>query len=197
MEVLAVAQSLTGQLVAFVVEAAEGGESSGLTINFFWIIVSAINFIVFFAIIYKVVLIPVGRMLDDRRERVEQGLRDADAARRDRESAADQRQGIIAEARRESNEIISRGQHMSDELREKSLAETQTELDRVRERAVAEIETERQRALADVRGQVAELALQAAGKVIGETMSDERERRLVDEFLTQVSATPPTGNQRN
>jgi F-type H+-transporting ATPase subunit b len=196
-EVLAVAQSLTGQLVPFVVEAAEGGESSGLTINFFWIIVSAINFIVFFAIIYKVVLIPVGRMLDDRRERVEEGLRDADAARRDRESAADQRQGIIAEARREANEIISRGQHMSDELREKSLAETQTELDRVRERAVAEIETERQRALADVRGQVAELALQAAGKVIGETMSDERERRLVDEFLTQVSATPPTGNQRN
>ena len=39
---------------------------------------------------------------------------------------------------------------------------------------------------------VAELALLAAGRVVGETMSEERERRLVDEFLTQVSASTPS-----
>ena len=52
--------------------------------------------------------------------------------------------------------------------------------------AVAEIDAERQRALAEVRGQVADLALVAAGKVVGETMTGERERRLVDEFLAQA-----------
>lgn len=194
MAILALAQGLTDRVAAF---ASESGEAAGLTINFFWIIVSALNFIVFFYLIYRLVLVPVGRTLTERRERIDQGLKDADAARRDREAAADQRQGIIAEARREASDIVQRGQKVSDETREKGVAETQAEIDRMRERAVAEIDAERKRALADVRRQVAELALQAAGKVVGETMNDEREKRLVDEFLTQVSAEAPSGDDRN
>ncbi len=195
MTVLAYAQGLADELIVF---AASGGEEgAGLTINLFWIIVSAVNFIIFFLIVYKIVLVPVGGMLSDRRERIEQGLKDADAARRDRESAADQRQGIIAEARREASEIVQRGQKVTDETRAKGVAETQAEIDRMRERAVAEIDAERKRALADVRAQVAELALMAAGKLVGETMNDEREKRLVDEFLAQVSAEAPSGDDRN
>ena len=53
----------------------------------------------------------------------------------------------------------------------------------MRVRAAAEIEAEKVRAMADVRAEVADLALLAAGKVVGETMTGERERRLVDEFL--------------
>lgn len=195
MSVLAVAQDLAQGLVAL---ASEGGEEgAGLTINLFWIIVSAVNFLVFFLLVYRIVLIPVGGMLRDRRERIEQGLRDADAARRDRESAADQRQAVIAEARREASDILVRAQKLSDETREKGVADTQAEIERLRERALADIDAERKRALADVRGQVAELALLAAGKVVGETLSSEREKRLVDEFLTQVSPVAPAGGERN
>ena len=194
MAVPAIAQGLGEQLFVFSAGAEEG---AGLTINFFWIIVSAVNFIIFFLIVYRVVLIPVGGMLSDRRERIEQGLKDADAARRDREAAADQRQGIIAEARREASDIVARGQRVSDEAREKGVTDTQAEIERMRERAVTEIDAERQRALTDVRAQVAELALMAAGKVVGETMNDDREKRLVDEFLTQVSASAPSGDERN
>jgi len=193
--VLAYAQGLTEGLVAF--SSSSGEEGAGLTINLFWIVVSAVNFIIFFLIVYRIVLVPVGGMLSDRRERIEQGLRDADAARRDRESAADQRQAVIAEARREAGEIILRAQKLSDEGREKGVADTQAEIERMRERAIADIETERKRAVADVRGQVAELVLLAAGRVVGETMSTDRERRLVDEFLNEVSASAPGREQRN
>ncbi len=194
MGIPAIATSLGDQAVAF---ASESGEAAGLTINFFWIIVSALNFVVFFYLIFRLVLVPIGRTLSDRRENIEQGLKDADTARRDREAAADQRQAVLAEARREANEILSRGQHLADETREQGVLETKAEIERLRQRAVAEIDAERQRALAEVRGEVAELALLAAGKVVGETMSDARERRLVDEFLTQVSASTPVGDERN
>ncbi len=53
----------------------------------------------------------------------------------------------------------------------------------MRVRAAAEIEAEKQRAIADLRAEVADLALAAAGRVVGETMNDERQRRLVQEFL--------------
>lgn len=195
MGTLAAVRGLTEQLAAFASEAGEGG--AGLTINFFWIIVSALNFIVFFYLVYRLVLVPVGGMLADRRQNIEQGLKDADAARRDRESASDQRQAVLAEARREAGEIVARAQRMAEEARHEGVADTAVEIERLRTLAVAEIEAERQRALADVRSQVADLALLAAGRVVGETMSGQRERRLVKEFLTQVAATAPAGDGRN
>lgn len=191
---LALAQGASQQLVRL---AAEGGEGGGLTINLFWIVVAATNFIVFFYIAYKLVLVPVGERLADRRDRIEQGLKDADAARRDREAAADQRAAVLAEARREASDIVARAQKLTDELREKGVAETQVEIERLRANALADIDAERLRALADVRGQVADLALLAAGKVVGETMSSDREKRLVDEFLAQVSVPSPSRSERN
>ena len=188
MAVLAYAQDLAQGPVPL--SSAGGEEGAGLTINFFWIIVSAVNFLVFFLLVYRIVLIPVGRMLSDRRERIEQGLRDADAARRDREAAADQRAAVLAEARREASDILDRAQRAAEESREVGVARTQAEIDRMRERALSEIEVERQRALADVRGQVADLALLAAGRLVGETMTSDRERRLVDRFLAEVTAAP-------
>lgn len=194
MEILAVAQVFGEHGVAFAAESAEG---AGLTINLFWIIVAGLNFIIFALVAYRIVLVPVGKRLEERRDRIEQGLKDADAARRDREAAADQRQGILNEARREAGEIVQRAQKVADDERAKGVAQTQAEIDRMRERAVAEIDSERKRALADVRSQVADLALMAAGKVVGETMSSEREKRLVDEFLAQVSVQAPAGDERN
>jgi F-type H+-transporting ATPase subunit b len=193
-EILAVARSLTEALPVL---ASEGGEGGGLTVNLFWVIVAGANFAIFFLLAWKIVIEPLGGRLAERRERIEQGLKDADAARRDREAAAEQRQGIINEARREGSEIVQRAQKVADDERDKGVAETQLEIERMRERALADIDAERKRTLADVRAQVAELALMAAGKVVGETMSGEREKRLVNEFLTQVSAAAPSGDDRN
>ncbi len=166
--------------------AEGGGEEGGLQINLFWIVVSALNFLLFFAIIYFAAFRNIGQRLEDRRRRIEQGLRDADQARREREQAAEQRQAVLTDARREANEIVTRAQRTADEIRERELAEMRAELERQREQAVAQIQAERQRAVNDVRSQVADLALMAASRVVGETMNDQRERRLVEEFLAEV-----------
>ena len=122
-------------------------------------------------------------MLADRKARIEQGLKDAEQARSDRENAEAERVATLGEARREANEILTRAQKVAQETRDADIAATSEELERLRVRAAAEIEAEKTRAIADVRAEVADLALLAAGKVVGETMTDERERRLVEEFL--------------
>jgi F-type H+-transporting ATPase subunit b len=164
--------------------------STGLVINLFWVIFAAVNFVVFLAVIWAVFFRPVSGTLESRRQRIEQGLKDADEARREREQAAAEKQKVIGEARREATEIITRAQKLAEEARERELAETRTELERVRASAVADIETERLRAMAEVRAQVADLALAAAAKVVGETMDTPRERRLVEEFLDDVASAP-------
>ncbi len=178
MDILAVAGMAGHQAVQLAAES-----QALFQINLFWVIVSALNFIVFFAILWTFALKPVSKLLAERKDRIEVGLKDAEQARRDRESAEAERVATLSEARREANEILVRAQKVSQETRDADIAATREELERLRVRAAAEIEAEKVRAIADVRAEVADLALLAAGKVVGETMSDERQRRLVEEFL--------------
>jgi F-type H+-transporting ATPase subunit b len=163
---------------------AEGG----FQINLFWVVTQAATFLLFLVILWLVAFRRIGGVLEERRSRIEQGLRDADAARQERERAAMERTAALTAARQEANEILTRAQKLAEESRERDLGETRAEIERLRERATSDIEAERQRAMADVRAQVADLALLAAGRVVGETMSDERQRRMVDDFLREVAA---------
>ncbi len=180
--ILALAAGL-GHLAATVAPAAE---EPGLVINFFWILVVAANFLVFLLLAWYLGFRRLSSTLETRRARIEQGLKDADEARVEREQAAAERLATLTAARQEANEVLARAQKQADDSREQQIAETRAEIERLREKATADIESERQRALADVRAQVADLALLVAGRVVGETMNEPRERRLVDEFLTEI-----------
>jgi F-type H+-transporting ATPase subunit b len=168
-------------------------EPSGLQINLFWVIVSALNFVFFAVLLYWLFGAPLTRMLTERRQRVEQGLADAEQARSDRESAESERLATLQEARREANDILARAQKVAQDSRDTDIAATKAELDRMRERATAEIDAEKQRAISELRGEVADLALAAASRVVGETISTDRERRLVEEFLAETGSASGSG----
>jgi F-type H+-transporting ATPase subunit b len=156
-----------GQAAREVVRLQAETATAGLTINLFWIIVAALNFLVFFAVLYLVVLKPIGVTLGERRARIEQGIHDADQAR------------------------IERAQKLAQESRAADVAATREELERMRDRASAEIEAEKTRAIVALRTEVASLVLDAAGHVVRETMSSDRQHRLVEEFLAESAAAGP------
>jgi F-type H+-transporting ATPase subunit b len=177
-----------GQAAREVVRLQAETATAGLTINLFWIIVAALNFLVFFGVLYLIVLKPIGVTLRERRARIEQGIHDADQARIERAAGEAAAVAELQAARREAREIVERARNLAQESRAADVAATREELERMRARASAEIEAEKTRAVADLRAEVATLALDAAGRVVGETMSSKRQRRLVEEFLAESSA---------
>ncbi|MGA3058528.1 MAG: F0F1 ATP synthase subunit B [Candidatus Limnocylindrales bacterium] len=177
--------------LAAIAAAAPASEASGLSINIFWVIVAALNFIVFLALIWRFAFDPIAKILADRKARIDQGLADAEQARQDREAGMAEHERLIREARREAAELVARAQRAAEDLRQADIAATRAELEKMREKAVADIAAERDRTLAELRGQVADLALAAAGKVVGETMTAPRQRRLVEEFLRDEGPTDP------
>jgi F-type H+-transporting ATPase subunit b len=191
-DLLSVASAVGHQGVSLTAEA-----EPLFQVNLFQVLIAAANFVVFLAIIWKFAFTPISKILGDRRQRIEQGLRDAEQARLDRENAEAGRIAALQEARREANDILARSQKVAEESRERDLAATRDELERIRARASAELESEKQRAIADLRAEVADLALRAAGKVVGETMTDDRQRRLVQEFLTESGTPAAPAKDRN
>ena len=86
MDLLAVVSGVGHEVVRL------NAESEALfQINLFQVLIAAANFVVFLAIIWKFAFNPVAKMLADRKARIEEGLRDAEQARRDRESAESER----------------------------------------------------------------------------------------------------------
>jgi F-type H+-transporting ATPase subunit b len=186
-EFLAVAGAATREVVRL---SAASGADAGLQINGFWVIVFALNFLVFLALIWSFAFKPIAATLADRQARIERGLADAEHARQERENAEAERLAAINDARREAREILDRAQKVAQETRDADIAATKEELERLRVRASADIDAEKQRAISDLRDEVADLALAAAGKVVGESLDGKRQRRLVHEFLTETSTAP-------
>ena len=184
MDLLAVTSEIGREVVRLSAEAEAGPL---FQVNLFQVIIASANFLLFLAIIWTFAFKPVSRMLEDRRARIEQGLKDAEQARKDRENAEAERVATLAEARRESNEILARAQKVAQELRDTDIKATKEELERLRVRAAADIEAEKTRAIGELRAEVADLALDAASRVVGETMTSDRERRLVEEFISSSS----------
>jgi F-type H+-transporting ATPase subunit b len=176
-----------GEIARTVAALPAEAEQGGFHINLFWVIVVAANFVFFAAVLVRFAIGPLSAQLAARREKIEAGVKDAEAALAARADAEAERLGAITEARREAREIIDRAQKVAQETREADIAATREELERMRERAAADIESEKSRALQDLRAQVADLALAAAGQVVRETMSDARQRRLVEDFLAEQS----------
>lgn len=190
MDLLALASGAGREVVRL---TAEGEAEALFQVNLFQVIIAAANFVLFLAIIWTFAFRPVSKMLADRKARIEQGLKDAEQARTDREAAQKERATTLAEGRREATEILARAQKVAQETRDADIAATRDEIERIRVRAAEEIEAEKVRAMAELRAEVADLALTAAGRVIGETMNDARQRRLVEEFLTE--STPAGGSK--
>jgi F-type H+-transporting ATPase subunit b len=173
----------SGTFVGAAPPAAEG--EAGLVFNGFWIIIATANFLFFLVLIQLFAFGPISRMLSQRRERIEQGLKDAEQARRERETAAQEHLEAINDARREAGEILARAQKTSAELREADMAATRDELARLRERAAADIESEKQKAISELHDEVAALAMAATARVLKEGISPDVQRQVIADFLAE------------
>ncbi len=153
-----------------------------------------INFLLLLYLLNRFFFRRVIALLDERQAKISKGLEDAEAAARDRELARAEREAALDEARKEAQAMIARATKIAEESRGEIVAAARAEAEKVAAKATAEITAEKQRAISELRGQVADLALQAAGKLVGSEMNASMQRRLVEEFLAEVT---PTDRERS
>ena len=145
-----------------------------------------INFLILLYLLNRFLFKPILARLDQRSSTISRGLEDAEAAARDRELARPEREAAVAEARKEANEMIARANKIAEDTRNEILTSARDEAEKISRRAREEIVAEKEKAMAEIRAQVADLALAAAGKLIRREMDGPTQRRLVEEFLAEV-----------
>jgi F-type H+-transporting ATPase subunit b len=159
-----------------------------LGINPSFLLSQIVNFLILFAALYFLLWKRMLKMLEERKQRIAQGLADAEQARKDRERAEAEYQQRIAQAQQEREEILARAAAEGEQAREQIQAEARAEAERIIAASKAEVERERQGMLAGLRGQVASLSIAVSNKLIGEALDEQRQRSLIDEFFSGIQA---------
>ena len=161
-------------------------EALGLNVGF--LISQIINFVLLFVLLRMVLYKPILKMLDERRQRIAQGMEDAEKATEARQKAEEEYQGRIEEVTRERERLMAEMTAEVAREREQLLAQARTQAETFLADARAQADLERQQMLKELRGQVATLAIAAANKVVGEVLDERRQRRLVEEFFSGIQA---------
>jgi F-type H+-transporting ATPase subunit b len=159
-------------------------EKLGLNLGF--LLVHIINFAIVYVVLRAWVFGPVTKMLEDRRNKIAQGLEDARIAADARATAEKAADKIIGDAQLKANEIIRETTSRAEALQKEMVAEAKQGIDKQRENALSEVEEERVRLLSEMRGDVSAIAIAAAQKLIGEALDEKRQRTLLTEFFSGV-----------
>jgi F-type H+-transporting ATPase subunit b len=147
-----------------------------------------ISFVVLFLLLYKFAWPALKSGMDARTERIRSDLDSADSAKSDAERILEDYRTQLADARNESARIIEEARQAADGLRRDQEQRLQTDLAELRERAAADIEAAKRQAIADLRGDVAELAIGAAEVIVQRSLDRDTQARLVDNYIEQVAS---------
>ncbi len=159
-----------------------------LGINLGYLLVQIFNFLIIFIVLRAWVFKPILQLLEKRRAAIAQGLEDARIAAEARQNAEREAERILAEAQAKANQIIREATDRAEAKGREVIAAAEQEAAKKIAEAAIEAERERERILGELRGQVASLAIAAAQKLIGDSLDQQRQHALINEFFSGVKA---------
>ncbi len=159
---------------------------AGLGFDVLVIIVYVINFGIVLWLLQRFAYKPVLGMLEQRKQVIADGLAAADKASAEAAEQKAQFEKDLAEAHKSSQEQAKKAAEATEKMRQDILVAAQTEAEEIKAKAKEEAEQERQQVMADLQKQAAELAMQITQKVVGQAVDENAQRKLVDQFLTDL-----------
>jgi len=160
----------------------------GLGLNLGYLVVQIGALIILIVLMKGYAYGPITRMLEQRQARIAKGLEDARQAAIARENADAEAKKVLDEARGEAAQSRADAAVQADEISAGIIAKANEDAKAILASAREDAEEERNRILADLRSQVASISMAAANKIVGESLSDKRQRQIIGDFFAKVPA---------
>ena len=156
-----------------------------LGLNIPSLIVFLVNFGILLVILYFFAYKPILKMLDQRSERIRESLEAAERAKQQAAESEARTQEQLQEARRQGQQLLEQARALADRYREDEMAKARAEAEAFIARAREEIQQERDGAVEEVKRHFAVLAIQAAERVIGQSLDGSAHRELIVQVLEE------------
>lgn len=145
-----------------------------------------INFFLLLYCLYRIGYKPISEMMEKRRQTIQDDL---DGAEKDKQAAAGLKleyEAHLLNARQEARDIIEAANQFSEKTKAEIIATARSEAERLRIQAEEQIGMAREKALAEIRGEVVQLSVQMAEKIIAKELDSTRQDQIINEVIGQL-----------
>ena len=167
-------------------ESSDSGGSFLVTPNVGLMIWTLIAFGVTLWILWKLAFPRIGEALDRRQKAIEESIDTAERTKAEADALLQEYRERLTEAREQADEIVARARRAGENLQSESKVDAQRQREELMEQTRRDIEQETQRAIQEIRKEVADLTISATEKVTRKTLTDDDQRRLVEEALSEL-----------
>jgi ATP synthase F0 subunit b len=154
-------------------------------------IAEIVAFLIVLFVLWKYVVPPLSKSLQERQDIVQKQVEDAEEASRRLKAAEERYDEALAEARTEAAKIRDNARADGERIREELREQANAEVERIRQRGDEQLSTQREQVVRQLRGELGGLAVQLAEQLVGrELADDEGKRSTVDRFLSKLDEMP-------
>ncbi|HET8524088.1 MAG TPA: F0F1 ATP synthase subunit B [Thermomicrobiales bacterium] len=158
-----------------------------LGINGWNLIIQAIAFIIFLLLFWRFALGPIVRMIDERRVRIQDSMEAAQKMQVELKEASTRNEEILRQARQEGQQILAQARETGEATIARAQEQAGKQADEYLARAEATLRNEVEQARQQLRQEVADLAVTAAGKIVRKELDPKTQARLIEETLAEAS----------
>lgn len=157
-----------------------------LQISFGLIFWTALAFLILLFLLGKFAWKPMVSALEEREHTIEESITRAERALEEARELQADNEAARRQAETDAREVLRQAREQAETVRAEEVGKTRAEIEHMRDLARAEIERDKTQALSELRSEVATLAVDAAEKILREDIDEDRQRRLVDQFIAEL-----------
>jgi F-type H+-transporting ATPase subunit b len=143
-------------------------------------------FAIFALVLARFAWKPLLQMIEEREKGIREAVESAQKASSDAQTLLEKHKELLRDAGREREEIIRKALQESESLKADLESKARAEGEQLIQRAKEQVEREKNAAILELRSQVADLAIEAAGRIVVSSLTPEAQRKLVEEFVASV-----------
>ena len=144
------------------------------------------NTVALFLVMKKFLWVPVLKMIQERQQEIDSMYAEAGAAQNEAKALQAEYQNKLSVAAETSERMVkdavARGQSREEEI----LRQANAEASAILEKASADIALEKKKAINEAKDEISVIAMAIAGKVVGRTLTDADQAKLVDSFIDEL-----------
>jgi F-type H+-transporting ATPase subunit b len=175
---------LATEAASSVAEATE--HEGGYRLSFDLFQSNIVNLVIIIGVLFFYGRKFLGNILTQRREQIEQEIREAEGRAKSAEAELKQAQQKLAQAQEEAKRILAEAEENAQKAKEKILATADREVERIKESANQDVNSEQERAIAELRERVAMLAMQRVEAQLQDRLDESAQHQLIDRSIAQL-----------
>lgn len=154
-------------------------------------IAELVAFVIILFVLWKYVVPPLSRSLQERQDMIQKQVEDSEEAGRKLRAAEERYEQALAEARTEAAKIRDTARADGERIREEMREQASAEVERIRQRGEEQLAAQRDQVVRQLRGELGGLSVQLAEQLVGHELADDQSKRsTVDRFLAQLDDMP-------